>query len=275
MRKISTLIVLAICLFSFAGAFAAKDASKDEFPGRKEFPKVPYIELEDLAKQLNDVIVVDARSALEFETLQIKGAINIPVAGKTFEEEVAKLRATTDKPIVFYCNGHTCMKSYHAVQKAMDYNIKNTFAYDAGIFEWTKAHPDQAVLLGQSPVNLAHLIPKKEFHKRFLDPDKFSDQATSPANKTMVLDVRDKYQRAGIGFYPGKERWASLDEKDKLRKYIKKAIDQKQTLMIYDEVGKQVRWLQYELEKAGAKDYYFMAKGAHGYFKALEAWDKK
>lgn len=272
MRKITSFLVLAVCLLSFTGAFAA---SKGEFPGRKKYPKIPYIELADLTKQYKDVVIVDARSTLEFETLHIKDAVNIPVAKKTFEEQVAKLRASTDKPIVFYCNGRTCMKSFHATEKAMEYGIKNVFSFDAGIFEWTKANPRLAVLLGESPVNVAKLIPKKELKKRFLEPDDFSDRATAIGNKTLILDVRDKYQRAGIGFYPGKERWASLDEKQKLRKYIKKAIDQNRTLMIYDEVGKQVRWLQYELEKAGAKDYYFMHKGARGYFAAMDAWGSK
>lgn len=271
MRKITNLLVLAACLFSFASAFAADD----DFPGRKKYPKIPFIELADLTKQINDVVVVDARSTLEFETLHIKDALNIPVAKKSFEEEIAKIRAGTDKPIVFYCNGRTCMKSFHATEKAMDFGIKNVFSFDAGIFEWTKANPKLAVLLGESPVNVAKLIPKKELKKRFLEPDDFSDRATANGNKTLILDVRDKYQRAGIGFYPGKERWASLDEKEKLRKYIKQAIEGKQTLMIYDEVGKQVRWLQYELEKAGAKDYYFMHKGAHGYFAAMDSWGEK
>lgn len=271
MRKITTLLVLAACLFSFAGAIAA---DKEGFPGRKKYPKVPFIELADLTKQFKDVVVVDARSTLEFETLHITGSVNIPVAKKTFADQIVKLRSTTDKPIVFYCNGRTCMKSFKATQAAMDAGVKNVFSFDAGIFEWTKANPKLAVLLGESPVNVARLIPKKELKKRFLDPDTFSDRATA-SNKTLILDVRDKYQRAGIGFYPGKERWASLDEKKKLRNYIKKAIAQNRTLMIYDEVGKQVRWLQYELERAGAKDYYFMAKGAKGYFKAMDAWDAK
>ncbi|WP_455199404.1 rhodanese-like domain-containing protein [Kaarinaea lacus] len=272
MRKIANLLVLAICLFSFTGAIAA---DKEGFPGRKKYPKVPYIELADLAKQFNDVVVVDARSTLEFETLHIKGSVNIPVAKKDFPEQIVKLRSTTDKPIIFYCNGRTCMKSFKATQAAMDAGVKNVFSYDAGIFEWTKAHPKLAVLLGESPVNVARLIPKKDLKKRFLKPDDFSDRATAGSTKTMILDVRDKYQRAGIGFYPGKERWASLDERKKLRNYIKKAISQNRTLMIYDEVGKQVRWLQYELEKAGAKDYYFMDKGAKGYFAAMDAWGEK
>jgi rhodanese-related sulfurtransferase len=268
MRKITSLLIMTLCLFSFTSVFA----SNDEFPGRKKFPKVPTMELSELTKDYNDVAIVDARATMEYDTISIKGAINIPVAKKDFQDKVRQLRSKTKKPIVFYCNGHTCMKSYQATKKAMEAGVKNVYAMDAGVFEWTKANPKLAILLGQSPVNLSHLITKKDFHKHFLDPDTFSDKATAVANRTMILDIRDKFQRAGVGFYPGKEHWASLDQRSKVRKYIKKAIAQNRTLMIYDEVGKQVEWLQYELEKAGARNYYFMDKGARGYFAAMNSW---
>lgn len=270
MRKIAIFSVLTLFLLGTVGAFAA-----DDFPGRKKYPKIPYIELADLYKTLKDVVVVDARSKLEFETLRVKTAINIPVASDQFEANVTKLRGETNKPIVFYCNGHTCMKSYIAVKKAIAAGVKDVHAFDAGIFDWTKSYPNDAILLGASPVNLAHLIPKSQFKKRLLTPDHFSDRATSPGKKLMVIDVRDKFQRAGVGFYPGLERWASLDQQKKLDRYIKKALKQNRTLLIYDEVGKQVRWLQYALEKAGAKDYYFMKKGARGYYKELVSLEQK
>jgi rhodanese-related sulfurtransferase len=269
MRKIITTLALLTILLSTT-AFAGED-----FPGRAKYKGVPYIELADLYDKLNDTVVVDARSKLEFDTLRIKTAINIPVASENFEAQVSKLRADTDKPIVFYCNGHTCMKSYIATKKAVAANIKNVYAFDAGIFDWTKAYPEQATLLGKSPVNLAHLIPKSTFKKRLIDPNTFSDRATINRNKYMVIDVRDKFQRAGVGFYPGLERWASLGQQAKLTRYIKKAIRQGRTLLIYDEVGKQVRWLQYALEKAGAKKYYFMSNGAKGYYNEMLAMDKK
>jgi len=270
MHKLAAVIAIVTGLLSTVTAFAG-----DDFPGRKKFPKIPYIELNELYKKLNDVVVVDARSKLEFATLRVKTAINIPVASESFEAEVGKLRASTQKPIVFYCNGHTCMKSYIAVKKSIDANISDVFAFDAGIFDWTKAHPDEAILLGNSPVNLTRLIPKSTFKKRLISPDDFSDRATAKRKSHMIIDVRDKFQRAGVGFYPGIERWASLDQQQKLEKYVKKAIEQNRTLLIYDEVGKQVRWLQYALEKAGAKNYFFMNNGARGYYDELIAMGKK
>lgn len=266
------LLSLAIALFVHIVHIFSSPLYADPgegFPGRIKYHEVPVYELEQLYKNLHKVLVVDARSRFEFDTLRIKGAINIPVSQKTFESRVMRLSQQTTKPIVFYCNGHTCMKSYKAVKKTMALNIVNTFAYDAGIFDWVRAHPDQSVLLGQTPVNLKHLIATKKLKSKTLDPDTFADRVSRLGNRSMVIDIRDKYQRAGIGFFPAKERWISLNKMEKLHYYINKAKHTNKTIFIYDEVGKQVRWLQYALEKANVKNYYFMQKGATGYYDQL------
>lgn len=250
-------------------AFSSFAGAEEGFPGRSKYPSVPYITLQDLFTQKNAVLIVDVRSHYEYETLRIKGAINIPVANKTFESQVLSLRQSTDKPIVFYCNGHRCLKSYQAVKKAQEAGMANTIAYDAGIFEWTQAYPQHAVLLGESPVDPGKLIANKAFQARLLNPDLFSESIARYRHQSIVLDVRDKFQRAGIGFYPGLEKWASLDDREKLNRYIVMAKRENKTLYIYDEVGKQVRWLQYALEKAGVKKYFFMEKGARAYYEML------
>jgi rhodanese-related sulfurtransferase len=257
-----SLISVAVGLLVVTGAFAS-DAG---FPGRAKYEDVQVIEKADLKSRFNDVVIVDARSSLEFETLRIKGSVNVPVASKTFEAQIQKLRSSTDKPIVFYCNGRTCMKSYISVRKAKAVGVDNLFAYDAGMFEWAKSYPQDAELLGKSPVKASDIISKNDFKRRLLDPTSFSDQAYTMENNSLILDVRDKYQRGATGFFPGKEKWASLDNQEKLSALISEAKKSNKTLFIYDEVGKQVRWLQYALEQAKVKDYYFMAKGAKGYY---------
>lgn len=252
---------------AFSCAQAAEKAKvKKEFPGRDVFPEVKTYEIAELFEQKDQVVIVDVRSAYEFATLRAKGAINIPVSSKKFGEELRKLRENTDKPIVFYCNGRTCYKSYKAGRKAIYYKVDNTFSFDSGIFDWAKAHPDQAVLLGHSPVNVNDLISKKTFKKKLIDPQKFGEKV-GPGS--IVLDVRDRFQREAVGFFPGKERRVGLDQKDKLEKFFKKARKSRKTLLIYDAVGKQVRWLMYSLERAGIRDYYFMKGGAKGYYEML------
>jgi len=258
-------LFILICGFLTCEAAIAAEG----FPGREKYPNIPFIELGTLYDLKHTVVIVDARSRYEYETLRIKNAMNFPIANDTFIDNVKQLANTTTKTIVFYCNGHSCMKSYLAAKKSIAAGITNVRAFDAGIFDWTNAYPSHSVLLGQSPVNLKKLIAKKHFKSRLLHPEKFSESILKLRGKTVVVDVRDKFQRAGVGFYPGMERWAALDDRKKLNHFINKAIKEKKTLFIYDEVGKQVRWLQYALEKAGVQKYYFMDKGATAYYEML------
>ena len=121
----------SILLSVFSSTAMAADAG---FPGRAEYPEIPLYSKSDLLKDFNKVVVVDTRSSLEFETLRIKGALNIPVANRKFKGIIKGLRAETNKPIVFYCNGRSCYKSYKAAEIAMKAGIKNVYAYDAGVF---------------------------------------------------------------------------------------------------------------------------------------------
>ncbi len=266
--KLLSLLVGFIALIppSFASEEDKLDMSK-EFPGREKYPDVQIIELNDLYAKRNDVIIIDARSSYEFDTLRIKGALNIALSSKTYGEELQKLRTEhPGKTFVFYCNGKTCLKSYKAVRQAVFYKIDNVVAFDAGIFDWAKSYPGDAELLGESPINPKHLISKADFTKRLLAPAEFG---TRVGAGTMVLDVRDLQQREAIGFFPGYERRVGLDDKKTLLKYINRAKEQGKTLLIYDEVGHQVRWLQYTLEQAGLQNYYFMDGGAKGYYEML------
>ncbi|MFP4609680.1 MAG: rhodanese-like domain-containing protein, partial [Thiohalophilus sp.] len=126
-----------VFIFALLGLLVipAARANDEGFPGRAEYPAISVIEQSELLDRLEEVVIVDARSSLEFDTLRITGAVNIPVAAKSFEEEIQALRNSTDKPIVFYCNGRTCMKSYLAAEKAAAVGVTETYAYDAGMFE--------------------------------------------------------------------------------------------------------------------------------------------
>jgi len=266
MKHLTLISVLIFQLFIASFSMAAKP----DFPGRVEFPDVPVMEMKDLQAKFKDVVIVDTRSAYEFETLRIKGAQHISVAGSDFERKVASLRKSTTKPIVFYCNGRTCYKSYKAVTKAQKKKIGNVFAYDAGMFEWAKANPARSVLRNVSPIKSEDIISKDLYKTRLLDVASFTKKVHESNKSTLVLDIRDMYQRAGMSFFPGKERWASLDHEKRLQRYLKRAQKQKKTILVYDQVGKQAYWFQYALEEAGIKNYYFMKGGAQSYYKMIE-----
>jgi len=265
-KKQFVLFFLTTFLITICTSVIGKVNEKNKFPGRIKYPDVTTYELTELYEQKDEVVLVDVRSSYEFETLRAKGAINLPVSSKSFVDDLRKLRASTSKPIVFYCNGRTCYKSYKAVRKANYHKVDNCYSFDSGIFDWAKKYPGEAILLGRNPVDVNDLISKASFKKKLIAPDKFGE---SVGPKTIVLDVRDRFQREGISFFPGQERRVPLDKKKMLVKYFKKAKREKKTLLIYDAVGKQVRWLMYSLERANIRKYYFMKGGADGYYKML------
>ncbi len=257
-------LLMGLLLLSSVPASFCAQAEDPGFPGRKVFYDAPVMELAELNKKIDDVVVVDVRSKFEFDTLQIKDATNMPLADRAFGTKLKALRKTTDKPIVFYCNGRSCQKSYEAVMKARTYRVANVYAYDAGIFEWAKAYPQRAVLLGKSPVSPGNLIDDAKFQAHLLAPNDF---ITMVGPTSLVLDVRDTFQRADMVTFSQPVARLGLDNRVQLSQHIERAKKEKKTLMVFDAVGHQVRWLQYYLESEGLKDYYFMKGGSDAYMK--------
>jgi len=235
-------------------------SAEEGFPGREKFPDVPYISMEDFYKgyKKNKYLVVDVRSKFEYEVIKIINSVNIPVADDDFETNIQALAAKTSKPIVFYCNGRRCMKSFNAVVKS---KLSNAIAYDAGIFEWAEAYPEEAELLGESPVDPKKLISSKKFKQHFVTLKQFEQMIPG----AVLIDVRDQTQRRGNGLFLLADKSAPLDKTRKLERYLNKAIKEDKILLAYDQAGKTVRWLQYQLEKKGIKNYYFMEGGARYY----------
>ncbi|MEX2366120.1 MAG: rhodanese-like domain-containing protein [Pseudohongiellaceae bacterium] len=242
--------------------------ANDEFPGRSLYLDVKHIEVDDLARRYDDVVIVDVRSSYEYDTLHVKGAVNVSIGDDDFVDRMQQLRgANPGKPLVTYCNGKTCMKSYKAARKALQRGVENILSFDAGIMDWAQAQPQRSVLLGESPLDPAKLIAKADFKKRLLPPEEFVGRANNQNH--MIVDARDPLQRAGYALFMGKEKRASLADEKKMGELIAKAAGSGETMYIYDEAGKQVRWLMYRLEQQGVKDYYFMSGGTNAFYKQL------
>jgi len=272
---LTNLLRISLLLLLAQQAVANEQTSTKEFPGRDLYPEVPYIQLDDFYKKLksNEIVVVDVRSEYEFNTLRVKGALNIPLASKTFVSAMKKLRASDTRPIVVYCNGKTCMKSYKAVRKCGIEKIDNVISYDTGILDFAKKYPNNSILLGKTLGDPARLISKDSYHSHLLSPDKFGDRIADTSD--IVLDVRDRFQREGISIFVGREYRVSIDDTKRLDRFIDKALKENKALLIYDAAGKQVQWLQYYLEDRGLKSYYFMKGGINNYYKDMKGDMKK
>ena len=255
---------LSICLFSTCLL------ANDDFPGRDRYPAVKFISIDDLYKQLDDFVILDARSSYEFNTLRIKNAQLLPLTLVPSKFESALRRVVSENPgkkLVFYCNGHTCMKSYKAAHRATNFvGLDNVYAYDAGIFDWAKKYPAKSELLGKELKDLSLLKTKAELKKHIIPAEKFIKTAD---DSVIILDIRDRIERDGFYVFSGFEKSISLNpqDRDKMAKFMKKVIKSKKKLYVYDKVGKQIRWFQYYIESTGVKDYYFMEGGSEAFFK--------
>ncbi len=204
----------------------------------------------------------------EYDVVHIRGAAHVSIAKSTFEEDLEK--ATTefegkDSAVAFYCNGITCSKSYKAVRKAIDLGYTNAVAYDAGIFNWTKAYPALSTLLGETPADVEKIIPSAELEVHMLDGGAFTKGGQQ--SDAILIDARDSFQREEQGnpaFARNAKRWPMTPLSKKLKTAAFKQETKGKTLYVFDAVGKQVRWLQYHLKANGYTSYYFLKKGVKG-----------
>lgn len=256
-------------LFAMVAAYPPGSAASDPgtaFPLRSEYKEVATIGTTELTERFDRVTIIDVRSKYEYDTLHIKGAVLAPISDTSFVDTIRKLRGETDRPLVFYCNGITCRKSYDAARLAHIYYVPNTYVYDAGIAEWAQKQPERSVLLGKTPIEPKDLVNDAQLKARFLDPKAFQAKV---GHSAIVLDVRDTNQRRS-SLFPG-EQWAALDDHQKLNAILESALRDKKTLLIYDQVGRQVQWFQYYLQRKGVSDYYFLKGGAENYLKTVAA----
>ena len=252
------LLIIAAFYWVMLSSLGTVAAESDEFPLRKDFPDLTPITTQELADiyAKGEAIVIDVRSEFEYHTIHIKDAYLVPLAKKSFLADLEQVRGkTAAQPLVFYCNGTTCAKSYRATKQAQDGGFANCFVFDAGIFQWTKAHPEWATLIGKTPADPTKLISKSALQAKTLSYEKFKSESAAP--DTVVIDVRDPVQRKVRLDLPN-ERNIPLDRIDNL---LQKGDMKDKRLLIYDAVGKQVTWLMYHLEDSGYSNYAFLDGG--------------
>ncbi|WP_407276606.1 rhodanese-like domain-containing protein [Halothiobacillus sp. DCM-1] len=242
----------------------------DEFPLRAQYALVGVkpLDTEVLTKDRAKFTVVDVRSAYEYQTLHIAGAVSVPLTSPKFVDSLKSLSAQDKKPLVFYCNGTTCEKSYKAASDALAAGIKPVWVYDAGIFAWAKVNPAQTVLLGKPMTSASQLISKADFEAHLLSPQEIDARLAKEPN-AIVLDVRDAEQRAGISLFQMKDIHVPLDS-PKLIEWVDKAKAEHRPLYCIDATGHQVQWLQYVLQERGLTQYWFVRGGARALYESLK-----
>lgn len=251
-------VSIYILLLSF---LIANSVNANEFPGRSQFPDQEIIEIDDLYKHRDKMIIIDTRTDFEYNVIHINNAVHVNFESEDYIDRLKSIRKTDRRKMIFYCNGLTCTKAFRAHKAATEAGIRNTATFDAGVFTWANAYPNEAMLMGKSPVDPSKLLSREALKSRLLDAERFSEKVSSDS---VVLDVRDESQREATRLYPLYQRNFTLDD-PKLPASIKKAVAEGKTVLIYDYTGQQVRWLQYLLESLNVRDYYFLKGGFRGF----------
>ena len=112
--------VLAICSALGCQAESRRFVSVDE----AEFAK---------AIEAEDVQIVDARTAGEFASGHIVGAINIDINSEKFDTEVTKL--DKKRPVAVYCRSGR--RSKIAAERIAELGFKQITELDGGILSWS------------------------------------------------------------------------------------------------------------------------------------------
>ena len=244
--------IFLVFLYNCPMAFA-----DSQFPLRQVYPNVNVISSETLYQNLDNSTIIDVRDKFEFDVVHILGAINLPLSNPDFISHLKRLKKQDQKQIVFYCNGHSCRKSYEAAKIAKDTGLSRHLTYDGGIYDWIKLYPDKSVLLGETPVTDNKIISEQEFLKHNLAHKDFDKLCSS--HEKLVIDIRNTFDTRGFKGFSGNTIHVSAD---RLIPYLNEKVRNTAKLCFFDSVGKQVRWLQYYLKDMGYKDYFFLLGGA-------------
>ncbi len=82
--------------------------------------------------ELEDVQVVDVRTASEFEAIRVKSAQNIDFNSPTFDKDIQKLDKS--KPVVLYCKGGG--RSAKCAKKLKDAGFEKIYDLEGGLSKW-------------------------------------------------------------------------------------------------------------------------------------------
>jgi rhodanese-related sulfurtransferase len=93
-------------------------------------------EVIELITGSDNVVVIDARRDEEYEKGHIETAITL-LDSKMTELNLSSHAFLKETPIVFYCNGIRCLRSYNASVKALSWGYTNVYWFRGGWKEWT------------------------------------------------------------------------------------------------------------------------------------------
>ena len=92
------------------------------------------------AKKLYDLgaVFIDVRNPRLFAKGHITGAHHLDLK-KSFDESAVSALAGKNDPVIIYCSGVKCSRSYRASAQAVSWGYSKVYYFRGGIVDWEKA----------------------------------------------------------------------------------------------------------------------------------------
>jgi rhodanese-related sulfurtransferase len=258
------LMLLSVTCFALITLSTAMAADEDKFPLRKKWPDLTPISTPELAaaRAKKEAIVVDVRTSSEYEILHVEGSHHIPHDRIGLKDDsLGGITKSPYKLLVFYCNGTTCTKSYKAAEMAKLMGFEGVRVYDDGIFEWARAYPAESVFFGRKGTKELveqYVIDEEGFEKGPWNVDTFRFIDLAKSGDYQIVDIREPREKTEYPIILPNLSEATLDQ---LVKRLEKGDFANARILVLDNVGKQVIWAKYYLDRYGIKEYSFLKGG--------------
>ena len=245
-------LVALLFLFLWPTALLAQN----NFLLRSLYPAVKIINTARLVERFDDVVLIDVRSAFEFEVMHINTAVNFPLASGQLATSLEKLaHSSAARTLVFYCSDSTCSSAFEAAEIATSMGFQKVLVYDGGVKSWLDTSPEKTFLVGERTGHPYQVLSEQKHDEHLLSWQDFSAEAKM--ENSLVVDIRPRFVRHSSPM---------LDdihpiEMESLFEAVSNRIWTEKRLLIYDMSGEEVRLLHYFLQASGYVDYYFLESG--------------
>lgn len=147
-------IFLIICIGISVSGFAQKKLSK--LLKQQNTESIPYISVEAVQNESEDIILLDSREEKEFKTSHLKNAIYVGYDFFNLDSVKSKLKNKNSK-IVVYCS--LGVRSEDVAEKLKEAGYSNVYNLYGGIFEW-KNNDLEVLNSNEKPTDSIHTYSK-------------------------------------------------------------------------------------------------------------------
>lgn len=252
--------LLAVCLTSAAFAQNKPNAN----PGKVDPLPAPLISVQQVAAaKEGDLIILDTRSAPEWEAIRLPGALLVPGATLSASDLLDVRSKDSENPrIVIVGQSQRDPIARKAAERAVSLGWKSIYLLDGGVEAWAGTEPSRTLLFAvpyDAPESQPLRVSAAEVSKVSLRAEVFVEAAKG--GKFTLLDVRQSEQRLRRGTLPG--RWSTLTPEEFVWSLRRQTIP-KQQLLIADFDGQLIPWLLTYMKRYGITDSAFLFGGSRG-----------